>query len=182
MLVGEAPGRQEDERGEPFVGPAGRFLDELLASAGLQRQEVYITNVVKSRPYIGPAPGRNRPPARSEIAACRSWLDEQIRIIRPEIIVALGGVALEYFAPVLKISQVHGRPLAREGRTVLPVFHPALAVRWRELRETLRRDFLVLQALAEPDRAPRPPGQRSRLGGRAGGGQEGSRGSQKRSG
>jgi uracil-DNA glycosylase len=152
MLVGEAPGRQEDEQGQPFVGRAGRVLDELLASIALPREQVYITNVVKSRPFVGPLPGRNRPPAPAEIAACRRWLDEQIKIVRPEIIVAMGRVALEYFAPGLKISHVHGRPLRRSGRTVLPVYHPSVANRWQGLRAMLRDDFKVLGRLL---RAPR---------------------------
>ena len=157
MLVGEAPGRQEDLKGEPFVGQAGRFLDGLLESVGLARDQVYITNVVKSRPYIGPSPGRNRAPTASEIGACRPWLDEQIRIVQPQIIVAMGRVALEYFLPKTKISQVHGRPLQHDGRTVLPLFHPAVAYHRQALRETLREDFQVLGILL---RARRKEGSR----------------------
>ena len=149
MFVGEAPGRQEDLSGEPFVGTAGRFLDELLQSVGLARRDVYITNVVKSRPYVGPAPGRNRPPTVEEIAACRSWLDEQIRIIQPEILVPMGRVALDHILPGRKISQVHGRPLRRGGRTVVPLFHPAAAVRRRALAKTLREDIQVLRSLLD---------------------------------
>jgi len=158
MLVGEAPGRQEDERGQPFVGRAGGFLEELLASIGLPREQVYITNVVKSRPFVGPPPGRNRAPAPAEIAACRRWLDEQIRIIRPEIIVAMGRVALEYFAPGLKISRAHGRPFRHDGRIVLPVFHPSVAGRWPGRRGMLRDDFRLLGRLL---RGPRKEGSGS---------------------
>lgn len=158
MLVGEAPGRQEDAQGQPFVGRAGRFLDELLGSIGLSREQVYITNVVKSRPFVGPSPGRNRPPAPVEVAACRNWLDEQIRIIQPEIIVAMGRVALDYFSPRLKISQVRGRPQRYDGRTVLPVFHPSVANRWPGLRAVLRDDFKVLARLL---RAGRKEGSRA---------------------
>jgi DNA polymerase len=155
MLVGEAPGRQEDEQGQPFVGRAGQFLDELLDSIGLPRAHVYITNVVKSRPFVGPPPGRNRPPAPAEVAACRSWLDEQIKVIQPEIIVAMGRVALEHFAPDLRISQVHGKPLPYDGRTVLPVFHPSVATRWPGLRGMLRDDFTVLGRLLAAGRKER---------------------------
>src|SRR3990170_6126967 len=155
MLVEEAPGRQEDVRGEPFVGSAGRFLDDLLESIGLARDQVYITNVVKSRPYIGPPPGRNRAPTASEIGACRPWLDEQIRIIQPQVIVPMGRVALEYFLPNTKISHVHGRPVPHDGRTVLPLFHPAVAYHRTALRETLREDFQVLGTLL---RVPRKEG------------------------
>ncbi len=159
MLVGEAPGRQEDLRGRPFVGRAGRVLDDLLGAIGLPREQVYITNVVKSRPFVGPAPGRNRPPAPAEIAACRGWLDAQIALIRPEIIVAMGRVALEYFAPGARISAVHGRALLRDGRIVLPVFHPAVAARHKALADALREDFTVLGRLlrAGGKEAPRAP-------------------------
>lgn len=157
MLVGEAPGRQEDLKGEPFVGSAGRFLDGLLESVGLARDQVYITNVVKSRPFIGPPPGRNRAPTASEIGACRPWLDEQITIIQPEIIVAMGRIALEYFLPKKKISQAHGQPLQHAGRTVLPLYHPAVALRRRDLRDVLKQDFSKLVELvnAKHKRTPR---------------------------
>ena len=152
MFVGEAPGRQEVLKGGPFVGSAGGFLDGLLLSVGLTRKQVYITNVVKSRPYIGPPPGRNRAPSSGEIEACRPWLDEQLEIIKPEIVVALGGVALTYFLPKTKISQVHGRPLPHDGRTILPLYHPAVAYHRQALRETLRQDFQVLRTLLESSR------------------------------
>ena len=147
MLVGEAPGRQEDVQGQPFVGTAGRLLDTLLSSVGLSRGEVYITNVVKSRPFIGPPPGHNRAPTAGEIVACRAWLDDQLRIIQPEIVAVMGRVALEYFFPNRKISAVHGRALAHDGRIILPLFHPAAAFHRRELRETLKQDFLKLGQL-----------------------------------
>jgi len=159
MFVGEAPGRREDIAGEPFVGVAGRFLDTLLDSVGLARDRVYITNVVKSRPFVGPPPGRNRAPVAGEVAACGSWLDEQITIIQPEIIVAMGRVALEYFLPGERISRVHGRPRQHEGRTVLPLFHPAAASHRQALRDTLRADFQVLGTLLRAGRKegrPRP--------------------------
>lgn len=147
MLVGEAPGRQEDLKGEPFVGQAGRFLDVLLASVGLTRGEVYITNVVKSRPFIGPPPGRNRSPLAAEIQACRRWLDEELRIIQPEIAVAMGRIAVEYFLPGKKIAEVHGIPQQQGARTVLPLYHPALARYGEGPRRILTQDFLKLGEL-----------------------------------
>ncbi|MGH2399373.1 MAG: uracil-DNA glycosylase [bacterium] len=154
MMVGEAPGRQEDLKGEPFVGTAGRFFDSLLASVGLTREDVYITNAVKSRPYIGPPPGHNRTPSPGEISACRPWLDEQLRIIEPEIVVAMGRIALEYFLPGRKISEIHGKPQRQNGRIILPVFHPALARYGPELQATLRADFLKLRELMAGEPAP----------------------------
>ena len=154
MLVGEAPGREEDLKGEPFVGTAGRFLDTLLASVGLTRGEVYITNVVKSRPFVGPPPGRNRPPLTNEIQACRAWLDEQLRIIRPQVVVAMGRIALEYVLPGRKISEVHGTPQRQDGRTILPLFHPAAALHRQALRDVLKQDFLVLGRLLRRQERP----------------------------
>jgi len=147
MLVGEAPGRQEDLRGEPFVGAAGHLLDGLLRSVGLSRRQVFITNVVKSRPFLGPPPGRNRAPHPSEIAACRPWLDEQLRIIRPAVVVAMGRIAVAHFLPGASLSSVHGRPQEREGRIILPLYHPAAALRGRRLRRVIERDFRVLRTL-----------------------------------
>lgn len=155
MLVGEAPGRREDLQGEPFVGAAGRVLDALLASVGLTRGDVYITNVVKSRPFVGPPPGRNRAPAAGEILACRAWLDEQLRIIRPQVVVAMGRTALAYFLPGARISTVHGRAVRQRGRTILPLFHPAAALRRRALRQTLQRDFLKLRQVWRAAPGPR---------------------------
>lgn len=149
MLVGEAPGRQEDLTGRPFVGAAGKFLDELLASVGLSRADVYITNVVKSRPVVGVAPGRNRTPAPVEIAACTPWLEAQLRLLRPQIIVTLGRIALEYFLPGRKIADVHGRSIARGGVTVLPQYHPAMALYRRDWVQMLRKDFRILRRLLD---------------------------------
>ncbi len=141
MLVGEAPGRQEDLKGEPFVGAAGQFLEELLASIGLSRADVYITNVVKSRPASGPPPHRNRAPAPEEIAACRPWLDEQLRLIRPHIVVTLGRIALDCFLPGGKISELHGRAVTSGRITLLPLYHPAMALYRRDWVRMLKRDF-----------------------------------------
>lgn len=147
MLVGEAPGRQEDLKGEPFVGAAGRFLDELLASVGLSRADVFITNVVKSRPASGSPPNRNRAPAPEEIAACRPWLDEQLRLIRPQIVVTLGRIAMDCFLPGGKISELHGRAVTSGRVTLLPLYHPAMALYRREWVRMLKRDFRQIRKL-----------------------------------
>lgn len=152
MFVGEAPGRQEDLRGEPFVGAAGKLLDDLLASVGLARSEVYITNVVKSRPTSGPAPGRNRTPSPQEVAACVPWLEEQLKILRPRVVVTLGRIALEHFLPGRKISTVHGRPISTGRLTILPLYHPAVALYGRSRVRILRRDFRNLRPLLKKTR------------------------------
>jgi len=149
MFVGEAPGRQEDLSGQPFVGAAGKFLDELLASIGLSREDVYITNVVKSRPVSGPPPGRNRAPAPEEIIACAPWLEEQLRLLRPKVIVTLGRIALDYFLPGRKIADVHGRSIARGRVTLLPLYHPAMALFSQDARSPT--------CMAAPSRAGASP-------------------------
>lgn len=163
IFVGEAPGRQEDLKGEPFVGAAGKFLNELLTSIGLSRDEVYITNVVKSRPVSGPPPGRNRAPSPDEIVACVPWLTQQLQMIRPRLVVTLGRVALEHFLPGRKIREVHGRPQAVDGVTVLPLYHPAMALYRREWTAILKRDFRTIARLArkEPQRGRRIPQRRT---------------------
>jgi len=141
LFIGEGPGEQEDRRGEPFVGAAGQFLDELLASIGLDRGRVFITNVVKCRP-----PG-NRDPQPDEIAACREWLDAQIALISPAVICPLGRHALTSLVPLrLSISQVHGQRLEHGGLTFFPLFHPAAALHNGSLRQTQFDDFTELAA------------------------------------
>jgi len=154
VFVGEAPGRQEDRKGEPFVGAAGKVLDGLLTSVGLSRADVYITNVVKSRPTSGPRPGRNRLPTQDEIAACRPWLDEQLRIIRPAVIVTLGRIALEQFAPGRPLAKVHGRLLTETGMTILPLYHPAAVLYRRTWMRVLKRDFQQLRRVLTKSRRP----------------------------
>jgi len=159
MLVGEAPGKNEDLKGEPFVGAAGQLLNELLAHAGLERGEVYIANVVKCRP-----PG-NRDPEPVEIETCTPFLREQIRLIGPEVLVTLGNFATKF---VLKtetgITRLHGT-VHQAGRfTVLPIFHPAAAIYDRSKRDALFADFELLGRLlagsadaAEPAESPGAP-------------------------
>jgi uracil-DNA glycosylase len=138
MLVGEAPGFNEDREGRPFVGAAGKFLDELLAVAGLTRDEVYITNVVKHRPPS------NRDPLPEELSACRVHLDQQVEIINPQVIVTLGRVSLGTFFPGSSISRLHGQIRQKEGRAFFHCYHPAAALYQHSLRDTLMSDMKVL--------------------------------------
>jgi DNA polymerase len=143
MLVGEAPGKSEDEQGRPFVGRSGKLLDELLAAAGLERGDVYITNVVKARP-----PG-NRDPKPAEVAHWMPVLERQLALVRPRLIVPLGRHALAHFAPGAKVTQAHGTLLMEGDRALFPMYHPAAALRGRSLRETLFADARRLpEALA----------------------------------
>jgi DNA polymerase len=140
VLVGEAPGAREDESGRPFVGGAGKLLDRLLEEAGLERSDVFITNVVKARP-----PG-NRDPKADEVAHHLPWLEAQLEVIGPKLIVPLGRHALARFAPDAKITRAHGSVLERDGRTLFPMFHPAAALRNPKLRATLHEDAKALRA------------------------------------
>ena len=134
MLVGEAPGASEDREGRPFVGRAGRLLDVALEAAGLERAAVFITNVLKARP-----PG-NRDPRRAEVAHSLPWLEAQLALVQPRLVVTLGRHALSHFAPSEKISSVHGRLLTGRERALYPLYHPAAALRTRNLRDTLLAD------------------------------------------
>jgi uracil-DNA glycosylase len=139
MLIGEGPGQQEDREGKPFVGAAGRYLDRLLAGAGLDRQRVFITNIVACRPP------QNRAPKVSEIKAHAPWMEEQLRLIRPRLIVTLGRSALSYFLPKEKITQIHGEVRLVEHPLgsfwILPTFHPAAAFRNEDIKPLLEADF-----------------------------------------
>ena len=139
MLVGEAPGAKEDESGRPFVGGAGKLLDRLLEEAGLARDDVFITNVVKARP-----PG-NRDPKADEVAHHLPWLEAQLEVIAPDLLVPLGRHALARFAPDVKITQAHGNVIERDGRRLFPMFHPAAALRNPQLRATLHEDARALR-------------------------------------
>ncbi len=147
MFIGEAPGFHEDKSGRPFVGAAGRFLDELLASINLDRRSVYITNVIKCRP-----PG-NRAPTPAEIEACRPYLDRQIEIIKPRMVVTLGRFSMARYFPGAKISAVHGKPRKIGGVLYYPMYHPAAALHQPALRRTVEEDMKKIpQLLAEIDR------------------------------
>jgi len=135
MFIGEGPGFHENEQGLPFVGAAGRFLDELLESAGIRREQVFITNVVKCRP-----PG-NRDPQIEELEACDGYLERQIQAINPKVIVTLGRFSMHKFLPNAKISEAHGQAVRVKGRLVVPFYHPAAALHQPSLRSTVQADF-----------------------------------------
>jgi DNA polymerase len=141
MLVGEAPGASEDKQGRPFVGRAGKLLDQLLAEAGLAREDVYITNVVKARP-----PG-NRDPKAPEVAHHIPWLEQQLALVKPSVVIPLGRHALAHFAPGRKITEVHGELIVERERRLVPWLHPAAALRNRDLRETLFEDARALPGI-----------------------------------
>jgi uracil-DNA glycosylase len=164
MLVGEAPGFHEDRQGLPFVGPSGQLLNRLLAGIGLRRQDAYVCNVVKSRP-----PG-NRDPQPDEIAACRPWLDAQIRLVDPKVVVTLGNFAAKTLLETTTgITRLRGRTYPFQGRVLLPTFHPAAALHAQGRRtagpsplEAMEDDFRVLAGLLappepEPEPVPEPP-------------------------
>ena len=155
MFIGEAPGYNEDQQGRPFVGQAGQFLNELLASIGLKRQDVYITNIIKTRP-----PG-NRDPLPVEIANCKGWLDAQLEIIRPKMIVTLGRYSMARFFPGKSISQIHGTSVQKDGVLYFAMYHPAAALHQQSLRETIMKDMqkipvLLAKTKESPQEAPQP--------------------------
>jgi DNA polymerase len=160
MFIGEGPGFHEDKQGRPFVGAAGQFLEELLASIGLKREQVFITNVVKCRP---PA---NRDPEPDEIDACRAYLDRQIELIQPKMVVTLGRFSMARYFPNAKISQIHGKPKKMDGVIYYPMYHPAAALHQPSLRRTVQEDMKrIPQLLAEIDRLAEeePPEQAEQL-------------------
>jgi len=157
MFIGEAPGMNEDKQGRPFVGQAGQFLEELFNAAGLTRSQVYICNVLKCRP-----PG-NRDPLPGEIEACRDYLDEQIEMVDPLVIVTLGRFSMTRYFPGQTISRIHGSAKDDGRRFIVPMYHPAAALHQQALRSTIVEDFRVLPSLLEQARERRkaleaPPG------------------------
>jgi uracil-DNA glycosylase len=139
VFIGEAPGKNEDEQGLPFVGAAGKFLNEMLATVGLDRQDVYITNIVKYRPP------NNRDPEPEEKKAFWPYLVQQLDVIDPKLVVTLGRHSMEYFLPSQKISVIHGQPkritFGERKLVVMPLYHPAAALYNGGMRETLIDDF-----------------------------------------
>jgi uracil-DNA glycosylase family 4 len=147
MLIGEGPGWHEDQQGKPFVGNSGKFLGELLAKAGLTREEVFITNVVKCRPPS------NRDPLPDEIHACSLYLERQIAAIDPDVIVTLGRFSMAKYFPGERISRIHGEPKKVGRRLVVPMYHPAAALHQGNLRGDIEADFAKLpRYLAEVER------------------------------
>jgi len=154
MFIGEGPGFHENEKGLPFVGPAGKFLDELLEKGGLARNTVFITNVVKCRPP------ENRDPLPEELLACNDYLDRQIAAINPLVIVTLGRFSMAKFMPYAKISEVHGKAQWINGRLIVPMYHPAAALHQPKWRPTLMDDFSRLPAWIEKAHKNKPVGSK----------------------
>jgi len=143
MFIGEAPGKNEDEQGKPFVGAAGRFLNTMLEAIGLKRQQVYITSILKYRP-----PG-NRDPKPTEIAAFLPYLKKQIEIIKPKLLIPLGRHAMGIFLPGLSIGTVHGQQKRKNGQVYLPLYHPAVALYNNSMRSVLLEDFRKISKTLE---------------------------------
>jgi uracil-DNA glycosylase family 4 len=162
LFIGEGPGFHENEQGRPFVGAAGKFLEELLASIQLSREQVFICNVVKCRP-----PG-NRDPQPDEIEACRGYLERQIAAIQPKVIVTLGRFSMARYFGSSKISSIHGQAKTVDGRLVVAMYHPAAALHQPALRQSIVDDFrqlpaLIEQARRQPPAAPAPPPDATQL-------------------
>jgi uracil-DNA glycosylase family 4 len=138
VFIGEAPGKNEDLRGEPFVGAAGKFLDEMLGMIDLKRSDIYITNIVKYRPPD------NRDPSPEEKQEFMTYLESQLEVIQPKLVVTLGRHSLNCFLPDLQISACHGKPKRLHGRVYLPLFHPAAALYNGSMRQTLIDDFATI--------------------------------------
>ena len=148
MFIGEGPGYNEDQQGRPFVGAAGQLLEQLLASIGLTREQVYITNMVKCRPP------ENRDPYPGEITACSKYLDRQIVLVRPRVIVTLGRHSLAKFAPGETITKARGKHRRLGSFILYPMYHPAAALRQPTLRRPLEEDFKALPALLAERQGP----------------------------
>jgi DNA polymerase len=141
VFIGEAPGKNEDLQGKPFVGAAGKFLNEMLEMIGLSRDDIYITNIVKYRPP------NNRDPSPEEKSAFMPYLESQLEVIKPKLTITLGRHSLNCFLPDLKIGQVHGQPKRFHERVYLPLFHPAAALYNGGMRQTLIDDFALIPAI-----------------------------------
>ena len=144
MFIGEVPGFHEDQQGRPFVGPAGQFLDKLLDSIKLNRRQVYIANVIKCRP------ANNRDPLPTEMQNCRPWLDSQIEIIKPKMIVTLGRYSMAMYFPGKSISKIHGMAQKRDDVIYYAMYHPAAALHQQSLKQAIEADMLKIpKILAE---------------------------------
>jgi len=147
VFIGEAPGKNEDEQGLPFVGAAGKFLNEMLASVNMERQDVYLTNIVKYRPP------NNRDPLPDEKKAFWPFLVRQLDVIKPPIVITLGRHSMEYFLPGMKISQIHDEPkrvqFGERKLVIVPLFHPAAALYNGSMRQTLMDDFARIPKIIE---------------------------------
>ncbi len=143
LFIGEAPGWHEDQQGRPFVGPAGQYLDELLASVNLNRQQVYIANVIKCRPPS------NRDPLPVEIHNCHKWLEKQIELIHPKMIVTLGRYSMAMFFPGKSISKIHGTTRKQDNVVYYAMYHPAAALHQQSLRQAIEADMLKIPSLLD---------------------------------
>lgn len=141
VFIGEAPGKNEDLKGVPFIGSAGKFLDEMLGLISLKRHDIYITNIVKYRPP------ENRDPLPEEKSAFLPYLESQLEVIQPKLVVTLGRHSLNCFLPDLQIGQVHGQLQSYKGRNFLPLFHPAAALYNGGMRQTLINDFTLIPSI-----------------------------------
>ena len=146
VFIGEAPGKSEDEQGKPFIGRAGKFLAEMLASIGLKREDIYITNIVKYRPP------QNRDPEHQEKIDCAPWLHAELNFIKPDVIIFLGRHSMNHFLPELKISEAHGKLVHRKIPNIVteyffPLYHPAAALYNGGMRATLLEDFQKIPAI-----------------------------------
>lgn len=141
VFIGEAPGKKEDELGLPFVGAAGKFLNEMLGLIGLSREDIYITNIVKYRPP------NNRDPLPDEKQAFLPFLQSQLDVIKPKLVATLGRHSMDSLLPGLQISKVHGQPKRYKGQVYLPLFHPAAALYNGSMRQTLIDDFIKIPAI-----------------------------------
>ncbi|OGO33578.1 MAG: uracil-DNA glycosylase [Chloroflexi bacterium RBG_16_54_18] len=141
MFIGEGPGFHENEQGRPFVGAAGKFLDELLAAINMRRADVFIGNVVKCRPPS------NRDPLPEELSACAGYLERQIQAINPKVIVTLGRFSMAHFLPNARIGEIHGQAVRIKGRLIVAMYHPAAALHQQSLRPTIEADFARLPEL-----------------------------------
>lgn len=155
MLIGEGPGYHEDKQARPFVGNAGQLLDELLGSIGYKRRDVFITNVVKCRPP------NNRDPQPEELAACNNYLERQIELVNPKVIVTLGRFSMYRYFPGASISKIHGQPKRVRGRLIVPMFHPAAALHQPRFRPLIMEDFqklpsFIAEAASFPEESDTP--------------------------
>lgn len=141
VFIGEAPGFHEDQQGRPFVGQAGQFLEQLLGSIGLKRSDVYICNVIKCRPP------ENRDPLPTEVKNCQKWLDHQLELLAPKMVVTLGRYSLAKFFPGEPISKIHGKARRQGNVTYFAMYHPAAALHQQSLRQTIEADMLKIPPL-----------------------------------
>jgi len=146
MGIGEGPGFHENEQGLPFVGASGKFLTQLFSNAGIPRETVFITNVVKCRPP------NNRDPKEEELKACSAFLDKQIEAINPLVIITLGRISMARYFENARISKIHGEAVWRDGRLIVPMYHPAAALHQPKLRSVIMNDFAKLKDLISKEK------------------------------